>query len=380
MSNSMDTLFPGYFRLPDEQVARMWSEAIFVFDTNTLLNLYRYSETTRKDVLNILSKLKSENRVWIPHQVASEYLKGRVGVIHSQVKAYTDTQTALRELQSRFDNKNQHPFLKDATKQRLEKLFTEITDELGDGERAHKSRFHDDPIKEELLEIFRDIVGSPFCNEKLTELFRDGESRYKNSVPPGYKDLKKGNSSDIAGKMRIYGDLILWQQTIDMAKAQKRDVIFITDEQKEDWWLMEHDITFGARPELIAEFNFQTGCELLMYRPGHFVTEAEKRLGSDVNPDTVAEIKQVEIDNDLLLAMEKYPALVRIIKYLIDLQVDVGSTIPSERDLAKTLKINRSLVREHLTRLESHGYIDKQHGKSTRIKRILPDVDNLDDE
>lgn len=376
----MDALFPGYFRLPDEQVEKIWTEAIFVFDTNTLLNLYRYSETTRNDVIKILVKLKSENRVWLPHQVAFEYLKGRAGAIHSQVKAYTDTMSALRELEGKFDNKNQHPFLKEETKHSLEKLFSEITDELAEGEKIHKSRFHDDPIKNELTEIFKDIVGSPFSEEQLIKLFKDGEGRYKNSVPPGYKDINKGSSNDFTEKMRIYGDLILWQQTLDMAKDKKRDVIFITDDQKEDWWLIEHNQTFGARPELIAEFNLKAGGYLLMYRPGHFVIEAQNKLGSNINPATVSEIKQVEIDNDLLLAMEKYPALVTIIKYLIDLQVDVGDSIPSERDLAKALNINRSLVREHLTRLESHGYIVKQQGKSTRITRTLPDIDNLNDE
>ena len=379
MSQSMDELFPGYFKLSDDLVTNIWSKAIFVFDTNTLQNLYRYSETTRNDVIKILIKLKSENRIWLPHQVASEYLKGRAGVIHSQVKAYTDTQSALRELKGKFDNKNEHPFLREKTKESLEKLFAEITDELAEGERNYKSRYYDDPIKDKLAEIFRDNVGNQFNEAELNELFKRGEARYKSSVPPGYKDIKKGSLSDVAGKMRIYGDLILWQQTLDMAKGKKRDVIFITDDQKEDWWLKEHDITFGARPELIAEFHLATEANFLMYRPGHFVTEAEKRLGSDVDPNTVAEIKQVETDNDLLLAMEKYPALVTIIKHLIDLQVDVGDTIPSERDLAKELQINRSLVREHLTRLESHRYIDKQHGKSTRVTRILPDIDNLDD-
>ena len=64
----------------------LWEEAIFVFDTNVLLNLYRYSAKTRDALLNAFDSLKE--RVWIPYQVAYEYMNKRCEVIYETVYRY----------------------------------------------------------------------------------------------------------------------------------------------------------------------------------------------------------------------------------------------------------------------------------------------------
>ncbi len=49
---------------------RIAEQALFVFDTNVLLNLYRYQSGTRDELLNVLAQLS--DRIWIPHHVALE--------------------------------------------------------------------------------------------------------------------------------------------------------------------------------------------------------------------------------------------------------------------------------------------------------------------
>ncbi|WP_425588779.1 PIN-like domain-containing protein [Streptomyces thinghirensis] len=42
-----------------------------MLDTNVLLNLYRSNESTRRDTLAALARLRE--RLWIPHQVLTEF-------------------------------------------------------------------------------------------------------------------------------------------------------------------------------------------------------------------------------------------------------------------------------------------------------------------
>lgn len=45
----MRNKFFGYYKPTKEELAAMWNECIFVFDTSTLLNIYRYTPETRED-------------------------------------------------------------------------------------------------------------------------------------------------------------------------------------------------------------------------------------------------------------------------------------------------------------------------------------------
>jgi hypothetical protein len=66
----MKKIFSGHF-LPSEQDQKLlWEKCLFVLDANILLNLYRYSDSTRAEFIKILNSLR--NRLWLPHR--AEYL------------------------------------------------------------------------------------------------------------------------------------------------------------------------------------------------------------------------------------------------------------------------------------------------------------------
>ena len=70
----------------NKEKQELWQKAVFVFDTNVLLNLYRYSAKTRKSLLAAFENFK--DRVWIPYQVAYEYMRKRCEVIYETVQRY----------------------------------------------------------------------------------------------------------------------------------------------------------------------------------------------------------------------------------------------------------------------------------------------------
>src|SRR5262245_51264521 len=80
---TMRTLFPEYYRPSPDEFEAKFKECVFAFDTNILLNLYRYKPESRKSFLNVLRKEKV--RIWLPHRVAFEYHRNRVSVLLGEV-------------------------------------------------------------------------------------------------------------------------------------------------------------------------------------------------------------------------------------------------------------------------------------------------------
>ena len=54
----MKGLFPQFDTGAEIDYGAVWKQALFVFDTNVLLNLYRYQSGTRDELLNVLEKLQ----------------------------------------------------------------------------------------------------------------------------------------------------------------------------------------------------------------------------------------------------------------------------------------------------------------------------------
>lgn len=83
----MRSMFPGQFRPSNDQFKALWAECIFAVDANVILNLYRYSPETRRELERTLESVKE--RLFVPHQAAKEFLKNRLGVTVGQAEEYT---------------------------------------------------------------------------------------------------------------------------------------------------------------------------------------------------------------------------------------------------------------------------------------------------
>jgi hypothetical protein len=89
--------FHGY-RLPtQEELDSALQSALVIVDANVLLNLYRYNESTRDDLLVVLRGLGE--RLWVPHQDLRKFWRNRISVL-AGLDANTDQAlTALRKQQ-----------------------------------------------------------------------------------------------------------------------------------------------------------------------------------------------------------------------------------------------------------------------------------------
>jgi len=89
--------FPGYRLPPDRELDEALRAALVVIDANVLLNLYRYNESTRDDLLGVLREVG--DRLWVPHQVLKEFWRNRVGVLASRGSGTVQALDALSKQQ-----------------------------------------------------------------------------------------------------------------------------------------------------------------------------------------------------------------------------------------------------------------------------------------
>ena len=300
----MRSMFKGHFQESEATRRDLWKKAIFVFDANVLLNLYRYSDSAQKEFLRILTSIKG--RSWLPEQCAYEFLENRISVISGQVRAYADVRKQLSEVKDTFSRSKGHPFISEEGFNKLESVIENLNKEISDRESNLKEMIGNDQILSELAEIFDEQVGERYSNDELSKLFTEGEKRYAERIPPGYKDGKKNpNASSVSERRSNFGDYILWRQTLDMAKGKSESVIFVTDDQKEDWWQISSGTTVGPRPELIAEFCEETAQKILIYTPDNFLRDAEPNLNQSISDETIDEIHSEHSSRNFLAELQK---------------------------------------------------------------------------
>ena len=277
----MRDLFAEYYQPNDEQFREAWQSCLFVFDANVLLKLYRYSDSTKDDLLSVLSGLCK--RIWLPHQAALEYQRKRAGVIASQIRRLDDAAkkvTGTRE-QLSIDGINLPVSAKGS--EHIATLFDQIEDEIHVGRQYYVDLLSNDTIRAKLSELFQGRVGQPYGESRIAEICREGEPRYARQQPPGYKDKDKEG-------VRQYGDLILWFQILDKVAAEKRPIVFVTDDGKDDWWAKEKGFTVGPRVELVAELRTRAEVPLCLYDTPRFLHYAEIYLDRPVKPSTYEEM------------------------------------------------------------------------------------------
>ena len=96
----------------------------------------------------------------------------------------------------------------------------------------------------------------------MKPIIDEGEKRYNKFIPPGFRDA---NKEDVADNTRKYGDLLIWKQLMYKALSEKKGIIFVCDDRKDDWWLEFRGKRIGPRPELIKEFKNVTENDFYMY-------------------------------------------------------------------------------------------------------------------
>ncbi|EOC1518676.1 PIN-like domain-containing protein [Cronobacter turicensis] len=310
----MKLKFPGFYSVPEDTLKEIWlSEAtIFIFDTNCLLNLYRCEDSTREQILDVMRAISSN--IWLPFQVALEYQRNRRIAIEDSIASLKKIKTELEKTHTKdilgSVKKHLNKSLNDDIQLLQKSLKTTIDEFINDKillriENKEKISQHDF-IRASIDEIIKDNIGNVPDQQTIDEIDKEGEIRYANKIPPGFSDSVKSDTTHFCSVrfQNKFGDLYLWKEIINKAKTENiKNVIFITDDNKEDWWFKHSGKTHGPLESLKTEIctisnidNFKLMNQLT------FLKEAQSYLNDiKVSDESLQDVK--ELTN---VAMEGY--------------------------------------------------------------------------
>ncbi|MFD4738122.1 PIN-like domain-containing protein [Streptomyces virginiae] len=291
---------------------RVFQSGMVVLDTNVLLNLYRSNARTRQDTFAVLTKLR--DRLWVPHQVLTEFWRNRElkSIRHHHSTRAKETSLALdKARRSAHDAVDR--WMKDVRLKQDEgvtlrideglKTLAEAIDGLREIIDAQAERdallgtaeTHTDPVLAELEPLLHGRIGEPLATDEYDKAVQAAQKRADEEIPPGYEDFKTKPPE------RAAGDYLLWVQLLQEAQNRAGDVLLVTGDVKKDWWHpRDGDVPARPRAELLVELREQAGVQLYMLTPAELLTRAEELLdGLDVDKDSVDELEQLrEADRD----------------------------------------------------------------------------------
>lgn len=304
----MRNSFKEYYGLNSSELDKLWNEGLIVFDTNVLLSLYRRSQGVRDDFISMIKSLS--DRIWIPYQVGYEFHEHRLEEAMRPIEAVKAIRGKLQKFENDFEQEyGNNPYLDNKKIKTAFKAFSYKLDKMIQESLTSCPEFlKEDRVLTVLTELFDGKTGPDYQEKMLTEIYRLGSVRYSNKIPPGYKDAKKHEDD-----RHRFGDLIIWLQIIDHAKAKAKDIIFVTDDKKEDWWEEYKDNRIGPRHELIREFREKTINQLIwFYTPDRFLKYAKSKVGVSVKSETIEEVKIPSIDWTSFIGQSTLPGQVSL--------------------------------------------------------------------
>ena len=361
-------------------------ETKFIFDTNVLLKLYSYQPNTLDDFFSILTRLG--NKIWIPHQVGLEFQNKRLDIKLREKQKFSDLEREIDNLlktESKITQiflKGRFPELDSATTDLFNKIRSLVEEYRTVLNRCNESqpniRTHDE-IREKIDSCFEGKVGSPFSKEELGKIYEAGEERYKNKIPPGFKDNTKNPDDDYFYKgseyKRKFGDLILWKQIIKKAKDSDgiKNVIFITDDEKEDWWYIAKengDKAIGPLANLTHEIIEEGNVSLFhMYNTSAFFHAAKEFLSVAVQDESINEIEHIH---------ENEPNAKKALSYE-DFDDEMFNRKIKNRIVSEDLDriIKNRIVAEDLDRIIKHRIVAEDLDSIIKNRIAAKDLDRI---
>lgn len=283
-------VFSIRFKKPEEIIKK----GIIILDTNVLLAPFDTNEKSIVDIRKIYLSFKEKGQLFIPARVAREFANNRAIKISD---VFLSVRQIKEKLNSGFFSINKYPLLeKNSHYINLIKVFDSVKNEIKESrkyldelEADIQSWTWDDIVSQSYKEIFTsDIIIE--LKKKEEEIIKDLQFRIEHKVAPGFKDSSKIDDG--------IGDLIIWQTIMEIAKDKNSDIIFVTNEQKNDWFYKQDKVGLYPKYELFDEFRRYTNGKSISII--NFVKFLEL---SNAHKTTINNIKETIVNIDI----EDYP-------------------------------------------------------------------------
>jgi hypothetical protein len=278
--------FEAYRPYTQAVLDRVWSTGTIALDANVLLHFYRIDERLRAAFFELLEDKRIADRLWFPHQVVAEFYTNRSNVIASQLRALEQlAKRATETLRSLPETKETPRFLIDREKLRamLNETEKEVDRFLTEAKTSYPASLSKDMILERLSPILAPRTGGSFNDTDRAKYLDEGRRRLKERVPPGFLDADKPEN----------GDYFVWAQCLEKCAREKRDLLLVTDDKKDDWWHRIHGYTIGPRPELRSEFHAAVPeADFVLAGFDTFLESISKYLSRAISATTLDDVRE----------------------------------------------------------------------------------------
>ncbi|MGO7185271.1 PIN domain-containing protein [Rhizobium brockwellii] len=268
----------GSIFLPNEVGKASSRDVLIAVDTNVLLLPLTIGSDALSKLQAFYERLRAEERLFLPARAAREYISNRD-------RKFADLLKTLNDMKSRVNQDTKLPPILDtedyaAAEKVLAKAKSDYIKALARLGETVRSWNGDDPVTKVYAAAFdRNNIISP--EQELSQVLLEWKTRRAEQRPPGYKDASKPDTG--------VGDFLIWKSLLDLAEMKKKDMIFITGDEKADWSVRVDGKGVFPRPELIAEYRKASGGKSIRFANLHDVLRE-----MDVAEEVVSEVEAAE--------------------------------------------------------------------------------------
>ncbi|WP_152024965.1 PIN domain-containing protein [Candidatus Filomicrobium marinum] len=266
----LTTCFPdanAIFAASHKPIGDSKTDCLVALDTNVLLAPYGLSEHPLTQIADTYDRLAREGRLVIPAQVTREFARNRNAKIGELLKTVHDQMSRqsspmgtkyafLRNLPDYEKSLKISEQIEDKQKELLASLR-----KVADTIRGWSTT---DPV----WDVYRRVLPGTIvelASETRNAIVKEGKFRSDNHIPPGYKDASKPDGG--------IGDLIIWKTLLQVGRERNKDLVFVTMDQKTDWWTHSNGGALFPRYELVEEYRAATGQNVHLLRFSEFLAE-----------------------------------------------------------------------------------------------------------
>lgn len=234
-----------------ESIDNIKDNSLIVLDANVLLLPFTTNIKNVEAIKVVYKRLVQSDQIFLPAQAVREYLDNRATKL-------TDIYEALQKKANQsFNYVGRHPLLESLGEyEEVLELEKELKESIKDYQNKIRETLNavqawgwDDPVSQMYHEVLSDRV---LTDDELdvTEVAKDMERRNRLKIPPGYKDQNKEQNQA--------GDLLIWNEILKLALEKTKHVIFVSGDEKADWWHQSGKSPLYPRFELVDEFREKT--------------------------------------------------------------------------------------------------------------------------
>lgn len=332
--------------------------------------------TSLTAIQGLYTKLVENDQLFLPAQAVREFLDNRSSKLSdmndslskkiSQSYQYVGPHPLLSELVEFKDLESKETILRQA----MQDYHKEIKKVRG----VIQSWGWDDPVSHMYHEVLKDRVLEDDIDQKKVgdELTR----RNTLKIPPGYKDSGKNQNNA--------GDLLIWHEILNLAETKKNHLIFVSGDEKQDWWHQSNKEALYPRIELVDEYREKSNGKSF-----HIISLSTLLKLFGTEPEVVDAVKSSESMKKINLTLfNSTMSLVKkvreeLVKYRLasDMSSDermksMSSAVDEERDLIwqKFNHLDSQIARQLMDSYDSNYKIDAIVFRDKIISTLQEDV------